>query len=264
MKHRLKIIAAALALALPAAQAQDLFSRNKPIDFEFLQEISASATIGKHPIIPTGKPHRLLFLEAHESTGLGSGLPLGSAWLADLEGDKAVALIYTLSNLAQNIRIGEPNEELCQGDDLIWKRSSKGRFSDVNCATLRHYVYPFLRNEGDLGDIVSKLKSREIELPSEVIEIGLSRHMEQGRVLLFRIYLNPRALGQDFRSDMRWSPNYLSEGLHDDPGKQAIIERLKSWATQAQDRMSQALFLKADAFKDLPDLIPAMKSAKPE
>lgn len=88
--------------------------------------------------------------------------------------------------------------------------------------------------------------------------------MEQGRVLLFRIYLNPRALGQDFRSDMRWSPNYLSEGLHDDPGKQAIIERLKSWATQAQDRMSQALFLKADAFKGLPDLIPTMKPANPE
>lgn len=138
MTHRLKIAAAVLALLTSAVQAQDLFSRNKPIDFEFLQEIPASATIGQHPIIPTGKPHRLLFLEAHQSSGLGSGLPLGSAWLADLEGEKAVALIYLFSNLAQNIHIGEPNEELCQGDDLIWKRSSKGRFSDVNCATLRH------------------------------------------------------------------------------------------------------------------------------
>lgn len=63
---------------------------------------------------------------------------------------------------------------------------------------------------------------------------------------------------------MKWSPNYLSEGLHDYPGKQAIIEHLKSWATQAQDRMSQALFLKADAFKGLPDLIPAVQSTKPE
>lgn len=216
------------------ALADDLFVHNEPIAFSPNQKLSSGQTIGGYPILGLGSDLFIAYLKAVQTGGAEVNIPIGLAVLVDARMNKFFASVEIQANLAEHGRVIDWRDEPCKGDDFLWKRSTGGKFTDINCVTISHRTQ-FLP-----------------DYPT-VVSATFTRYTSSARRLTYIVNINPEFF--DVRRDAE--PNPATNGWHktlvqNDPKKVEFLAGMEKWATDVQDRMDKAIDQDIDAFADIP------------
>jgi hypothetical protein len=260
MKTLLRLVVATLMFLTTTAYAEDLFSNNKPIPFEFGRPLAASDTIGGYPIWQGDGKWQLMHLEVNTTASRrGPGalepnlipIPLGRLYLIQAEQRKLVSSMEVIANLAQawtEYWSGEP----CKSEDFLWKKALSDHFADLNCVSLSHVTgfqfYPLFK------PYLTKLRQENIDLPPTVLAITVSRYGTNGRLLFVQVIVNPEPYGFQRETGQVWAANpWHKEFASKDPKKKEFIDQLAKWAEAFAVRVGGPAFGKdAQAFSGLP------------
>lgn len=234
------------------ALSRELFDGRKAIQHGFLDALESGSTAGGYPIVPTGDQQQMLHLEVTSSTGLGSGLPLGRAHLISVRNNALSTAINMQVNLEQDIHIGEPNDDPCKRDDFLWKRSTGGRFRDMNCASINHMVNFFKNPTGKFQQYLVYAREKNWDIPPTVLYVEFSRFQTMGRTLRVRVYINPEQYGFSRDNETVWgAATWHKSFIARDPAKVEFVENLSRWATDVQNRIDKAFNKDRDAYAGL-------------
>lgn len=235
-----------------AAIAADVFDGTQPRPFKLADPLELDATIGSYPIWQGEKKWRLYDIVRRDSSGMASPIPLGDVKIFQTEGKKFVAAMTVTANLATG-SASDWNDEPCKRNDLLFKASLGGKFSNVNCVTLNHITnYP--GNPGGRGaELFSLMKEQGVETPPTVLQFAFTRYASNQRRLSVTLYINPELAGFDRASEPQWgrSPWHSSQAFNE-PKKKKFVEDLGVWALQFAKQMDMAFEKKSDAFTSVP------------
>lgn len=230
------------------------FSAFEPRKFEFLERIPSSSTMGGYPLLKLGGDLGLMHLKLSHLTGAASGIPLGNATLVDFRENKFFASIDMQGNL-ENGRASDWTDEPCKRNDMLWKRSTGGAVSRVNCATINHNTKFFTNPTGDFQQYLVKIREMKVEIPPTVIRIEFTRYSDNGRRLVYAVRINPEMFGFDRDAEPVWGANSWHKAFSEkDPKKTAFIVALSRWAEAVQDKMDEAFERNQNAFDNIPPI----------
>ena len=231
-----------------AATAADAFDGAQPRPFKLADQLEFDATIGGYPIWQGEKKWRLYDIVRRDSTGMAYPVSLGDVKLFQTEGKKFVAAMIVSANLVTG-RASDWVDEPCKRDDLLFKASLGGKFSNINCVTLNHITnYPG-NPSGRGAELFSLLKEQGVETPPTVLQFSFTRYTNSQRRLSVTLSINPELAGFDREEERQWgrSPWHSSQALKD-PKKKQFVEDLGVWALQFAKQMDMAFEKKSDAF----------------
>lgn len=250
------LIALLISIALPSTGlSRELFDGRKATPHGFLDPLEERSTAGGYPIVPTGDQQQILHLEVTSSTGVGSGLPLGRAHIISARNSALSTAIDMQVNLEQDIYIGEPTDDPCKRDDFLWKRSTGGRFRDMNCASINYMVNFFKNPRGIFQQYLVYARENSLDIPPTVLYVEFSRFQTTGRTLRFKVYINPEQYGFARDNETVWgAATWHKSFIARDPAKVAFVEKLSRWATDVQNRIDKAFNKDRDAYAGLPPL----------
>jgi hypothetical protein len=146
-------------------------------------------------------------------------------------------------------------DEPCKQEDILFKSSIGGKFSNVNCVTINH-ISPYLNNPGGQSALAYALwKGQGVEVPKAVLQIAITRYSSNGRVLRVQLNINPEIAGFQPPTELDWgrSPWHFSQAFKD-PAKKRFIDALSAWALLFAKQVDVAIAYdkKADAFALVP------------
>lgn len=235
-----------------AAAAADVFDGAQPRPFKLADQLELDATIGGYPIWQGEKKWRLFDIVRRSSSGGASPVPLGDVRLFQTEGKKFVAVMTVSANLATG-SASDWNDEPCKRDDLLFKASLGGKFSNVNCVTLNHITnYPG-NPSGAGAELFSLMKEQGVETPPTVLQFTFTRYSSNLRRLSVVLNINPELAGFARADEPQWgrSPWHRSQAFND-PKKKQLLGDLGEWAVQFAKQMDMAFEKKSDAFASVP------------
>lgn len=245
--------------ACPICLAQDLFNAKEPLDVPFLQKLDPAQHIGGYPILNIGSELGIIHLKTSYSPGTASGVPIGNAAFLDIRDNKFFASMDVQANLA-NTNASDWTDEPCKREDFLWKRSTGGQFSKINCATINHITKYFTNPSGAFQQYLVKFRELGIDIAPTVIRVEFTRYSENGRRLVYKVYLNPEAFGFDRDAEPIWGANSWHKSfINKNPKKVEFIANLSKWAEAVQDKMDAAFNKKLDAFSSVPPLASFIK-----
>lgn len=250
-------------LASQASFAADLFDGPQPRPFNLADKLEQDANIGGYPIWQGEKKWRLFDIVRRNSTGGAVSVPLGDVRLFQTEGKAFVAVMTVSANLASG-SAADWTDEPCKRDDLLFKASIGGRFSNVNCATINHITnYPG-NPSGRSAELFSLLKEQGVETPPTVLQLTFTRYSSNLRRLSVVLSINPELAGFRREVEPQWgrSPWHRSQALND-PEKKLLIENLGVWALQFAKQMDAAFEKKSEAFTSVPSWRSAIAALPP-
>ena len=257
MKRLLVICAIFLS---QAAAAADTFNGTQPRPFKLADQLEVDATIGGYPIWQGEKKWRLYNIVRRDSSGMAHPVPLGDVGLFQTEGKKFVAAMIVSANLVTG-GASDWVDEPCKRDDLLFKASLGGKFSNINCVTLNHITNYFGNPSGRGAELFSLMKEQGVEIPSTVLQFAFTRYTNHQRRLSVILSINPEIAGFAREEERQWGRNpwHSSQALND-PKKKQFVENLGVWALQFAKQMDMAFEKKSDAFT----LIPSWRSVVAE
>lgn len=253
----LKSVFGALLLVLSSVGgAQDLFEKNNPIPFKFLQKIEPGQTVGKYPILTVGNDWGLFHAKVGK-TNLGQSMANVSA--IDIRDGKLFAIYDMSGNLEEN-NSGDWTDEPCKRNDYLYKKGEG--FRNINCVSINYTTGFFQNPKGDFQVYYAQFRDMKLEIVPTVIRIDFTRYSDRGRRLSYSIKLNPEAFGFERDAERIWGANSWNKAfLEKDPKKAAFIVGLSKWADAVRDRMDKAFDHQKDAFDGLPTLESFLKPA---
>lgn len=238
-KHvRRNVLVLCFTLAYAACGiAQELFVNHKPIDFTPPQKVVPAQTLGGYPVLTLGGDN--LFIVNLKATSAGGGttpLPMGRGFFIDARDNMFFASIFMDANLAQSAQAIDWTDEPCKASDVLWKRSTGGNFSNVNCVVISH---------------VTKYAP---EVPT-VVSIIFTRYASSARRLSYFVNVNPERFGFERDNEPEWAASgWHKSHIQSDPKKVEFLSHLQKWAEDVQDKMNDAFDKKADAFSGIAPL----------
>lgn len=222
-----------LSLLSCSAFAEDLFRRFEPVSYTQYQQVLPDQTIGGYPILTLGNHLLIAQLKGFQAGGGEVPLPLGFAALIDLRENKFFASVLAEANLAESGRAIDWRDEPCKGDDFLWKRSTGGSFTNINCVTI---------------------STRTQFLPDypTVLSVRFTRYGGSARRLSYNVNVNPEFfhVARDAEPDLKANGWHKSR-YENDPEKVKFFAGLVKWATVVQDRMDKAFNKDLEAFSDM-------------
>lgn len=240
-----------LALVAQTSFASDVFDRYEPRSYSLADRLEADATIGGYPIWNGEGKWRLVEIKRYDSTGTAMSVPMGRVTVIQTENKRFVAAMDVIANLAQG-SASDWTDEPCKRDDLLFKSSLGGAFTNVNCVTINHLAN-YMRNPGGkIAEAIAEAKSQGVEIPPTVLLITATRYSNNLRRLQVKLVLNPEIVGFE-RTSESWglNPWHKSQSFKD-PKKKAFIDNLGTWSVNFAKAMDQAFEKKADAFSFIP------------
>jgi len=236
------------------AFAQDIFhGRSKPEKYmdgklSSVQNISEK-TVGGYPIVNLGSEFNYGYSKVYQSSNVR--VDLGSLIIySDVNKIHSLTL-EVIANLEQG-NMSDWLDEPCKRDDMLWKRSIGRSFRDVNCVTVNHFVGHFVNPTGEFQLILADLKGDGYQFAPTVIRVAFTRYMPGGRVLSYIVTINPELYGVRRESSTLWGTNGWHKNLiNKDPEKLKLLEKIKTWSIDVQDKMDKAFGKDLDAFKNL-------------
>ena len=229
--------------------AYDLFNQNEPASYTSFQRLPPTSNLRGYPIPGFGNEQTLLFLWVAYSTGLGSGIPLGSVHAADIRGKKYFAGIQMTGNLSESTFIGDWTDEPCKREGFLWKRSIGGKFQNINCATITHTVRYYETPTSEYQRVLVHFREQGIELPPTIVRVEFTRSHDRGRRLVYRFDFNPELFGIERDAERLWgSSGWHKAFIEKDPKRVEFLASLTRWAEDMQDRMDRAFNKEVDAF----------------
>lgn len=253
-----KVLSALMLIAFMSANAQDLFvkkgifSAYEPAA-ELNQIVSPKSTVGGYPILNTGQEFKLILAKTNQGTSTTSSItvPLGRVVLFSEKNKKHLVSLEINANLTGGQFSGWIDEP-CKRQDFLWKRSISKSMNDENCVSINHVVNYFVNPTGEYQQILARIKNDGIEISSTIIRVTFSRNASSGRRLIYSVDLNPEQYGIDRDVTVPWGSNgWYKEFVSRDPKRVEFLERLKKWATDAQDRIDAAFDKDPRAFDGL-------------
>lgn len=234
------------------ANAQDFFNGNEAIKISDPIKLTSSHHVRDYPILRLGSDS--LVMHAKQSFATGTGLiSLGRIYVADIRNKKFFAAIDMTANLNESSGSSDWNDEPCKREDYAWKRSTGGKFTNVNCASIVHITSFFTNPTGDFQQLLVKFRDLGVEIPPTIVRASFTRYTNNGRRLVYLVSINPEQFGVDRDADIVWGSNsWYKDFLIKDPRKVQFISNLSKWAEEVQNRMDNAFLKKQDAFIDLP------------
>lgn len=248
------------------AVAMDVFDSAQPRSFKLADQLETDATIGGYRIWQGEKKWRLYDIVRRDSQGAASPVPMGDVRLFQTEGKNFVAAMTVSANLATG-SASDWNDEPCKRDDLLFKASLGGKFSNVNCVTLNHITTYIGNPSGRSAELFNLMKEQGVEIPPTVLQLAFTRYASNLRWLSVTLSINPELAGFDRAGEAQWgrSPWHSSQAFND-PKKKKFVEDLKIWALQFAKQMDTAFEKKGDAFASVPSwrsVIPGQQLAEP-
>lgn len=235
----LTLLAAALFYSC-IGLAQDLFVDDKPVIFSPLQKTEPTQTIGGYPVLDLGSDLLLNSLQTvYTGTGAGDGpgrIPMALVSLITAKDNVLFAVEVVHANLAQSAVIADWSDEPCKKTDVLWKKSTGGNFSNINCATIS-YQTGFAQ-----------------QYPTMVL-VTFTRYANSAKRLTYRVSVNPELFGVERDAEPKWEANsWNKDRIQNDPKKVEFIDHLSKWAEDVQNRMNNAFDKKPDAFSGIAPL----------
>lgn len=216
--------------------AEDLFNGAKPTSFTPLQHVARDQTVGGYPIPNLGNDLVVAELKTVRAGGVVNGIAIGLATLIDARDNRLFASIHMQANLEYAGSAIDWTDEPCKKDNFLWKKSTGGNFSNINCVTISH------------------LTNFSPDFPT-VVDVRFTRYSGSGRRLSYFVFINPEAFGIDRDAEKTWEANGWHKNLiQNDPKKVEFLSRLTKWTEDVQNRMDAAFDKKQDAFSSLPPL----------
>lgn len=239
-----------LALVTQTSFAADVFDRYEPRNYSLADRLEADATIGGYPIWNGEGKWRLIEIKRHDSTGVAMSIPMGRVTLFQTENKQFVAAMDVIANLAQGTA-SDWTDEPCKREDLLFKSSLGGAFTNVNCVTINHLAN-YMRNPGGkIAEAIAEAKSQGVEIPPTVLLITATRYSSNNRWLQVKLVLNPEIDGFE-RASESWGLNPWHKSRYfKDPKKKAFIDNLGVWSVKFAKAMDQAFEKKTDAFSSI-------------
>jgi hypothetical protein len=255
MKILVVVLSCILMMSNVAAQdmfaKKSIFSQYEPI-VEKKQVANIKETIGEYPQLQIGEEMRVVY--AKVSTATGAPIPLGRVTLFSERGKKLLYTVDTTVNLQQGAS-SDWTDTPCKREDFLWKRSIGGKFQDMNCVSINHFVNYFVNPTGDFQQIAVWAKDEGIEIPPTIIRATFTRYSSGGKRLVYVVDVNPEQYGIERDATIPWGSNgWHKEFIKRDPKKIEFIEKLKVWATDVQERMDDAFKKNTKAFAGMKNL----------
>jgi hypothetical protein len=258
-----KLLLPLLFASLPVAQAEEMFvkksffSQFEPV-IEEVQPLKKMNTVGGYPILNVGEELTHLMSAVSDSTGVS--IKMGRTVLFALKDSKHHVSIDVFANL-EGGTITNWTDDPCKRDDFIWKRSSGGKFSDINCVSINHIVDYFVKPTGRFQQVLVWARKEQIEIPPTIIRVTFTRFSDGGRFLRYIVDVNPEQYGIARDTTTPWGSNgWYKDFIKDHKDRVEFIERLKSWATDVQDSMNEAFKKNINAFDKLKPLNEYLKA----
>lgn len=234
------------------SHTQDFYENEKSVPKSAFSQIVISNKLAGYPVLIPDKPWVFMFSKIHQSTGTGSGVPIGETYGAFLNNNTLHYAIDNQINLAERSNISDWTDEPCKSDDFLWKRSTGGKFNNINCATID--FNPIFKSHAAsifLG-VFGKIRKIDYKIPETSITVTFTRYSSSGRRLQYVVNINPEVynFSPEIESNRLMNAWHRNISLKDSK-KSKFIENIASWATSTQDRMDKAFEKDANAFKDL-------------
>jgi hypothetical protein len=246
------IIFATLLSATSVGFAQDLFVRNEPLQMERMQKLLPSQHLRDYPILPLGGDWLYQMSKSYDSQK--GGVTFGRLAAIDIRDKKMFAGLDMKGNL-NNPRLSDWIDEPCKREDFLWKRNTGGKFKNVNCASINHWV-DFTKNvTGDFQQLLVYQKDIGTDIPPTVLMITFTRYGENGKWLSYEVAVNPEYFGVARDATSPWGTNSWHKSfIERDAQKVQFLANLIKWTEAVQDRMENAYAKKPDAFVGLKPL----------
>ena len=237
-----------------AGFAQDLFDKNEPVAFTFLQKIQPGQSVGGYPILNFGNEWSLF----HAKTGKPTNSPyLGNVSAADIRDGKLYAMLDMVGNLEVN-NAGDWTDEPCKRNDYLWKKGEG--FRNINCVTINHHTKFFTAPTGEFQQYLVKFREMKLDIPPTVLRVEFTRYSNSGRRLVYKVTINPEMFGFERDNEPIWGANSWHKSfVEKDPKKVAFIAALSKWAESVRDKMDNGFDKKMDAFSSVPPLSSFLK-----
>lgn len=222
-------VALSLSFGASLASAEDLFIGGKPGNFQPGQAVAPQSTIGGYPIYSDAEGWRIVDISAADGGAVNGAEPVkrGRVILTQVDGNGAsLAHMVVVANLVQvgtnQFMMGEP----CGGSHLVTLKKRAG--TDDNCVTV---------------DV-------EANGSFTYFSVRATQTRANGRMYFMFLGLGADALGFSGTGVADWD----AEAVKADANKAALVEKIKTWATQLQEGTEKAIgFTKpADAFAGVP------------
>lgn len=233
--------------------AQDFFVRNEPVAISQFQKILTTNHIREYPIPQIGGTWLHMLSTVSYSTG-GATIPLGTVAAVDIRDKK----FFSGLEVTANLNMGSSSDwvdEPCKRENYLYKRSTGGKFKNINCVSINHIVTYYATPTGAYQQLVVNLKDQGVEIPPTIIRVEFTRYSDSGRRLVYKMDVNPELFGIDRDSTTLWGSSPWHKSFIDrDTKKVEFIRKLSKWAEIIQDRMDSAFEKNKDAFSNIPDL----------
>jgi hypothetical protein len=247
-----KIIFETLLSATAVGFAQDLFVHNQPLQMERMQKLLPSQHLRDYPILPLGGDWLYQMSKSYDSQK--GGVTFGRLAAIDIRDKKMFAGLDMKGNL-NNPRLSDWIDEPCKREDFLWKRNTGGKFKNVNCASINHWV-DFTKNvTGDFQQLLVYQKDIGTDIPPTVLMVTFTRYGENGSWLSYEVAINPEYFGVARDATSPWGTNSWHKSfIERDAQKVQFLANLIKWTEAVQDRMENAYAKKLDAFVGLKPL----------
>lgn len=252
-----KIIFTGLVVCVSIAHAEEMFVKKSFFSqyeavVEEREPLNNVSTVGGYPILNVGEELTNLLSNVSDSTGVA--VKMGRTVLFAVKDGKHHVSIDMLANLERG-NMSNWTDDPCKRDDFIWKRSTGGKFSDVNCVSINHVVDYFVRPTGRFEQVVVWARKEQIEIPPTIVRVTFTRLGDGGRYLRYIVDINPEQYGIARDAATPWGSNgWYKDFINEHNDRVEFIEKLKKWATNVQDSMDEAFKKNKDAFEKLKPL----------
>lgn len=240
-----------LVLFTKTAFAADVFDRYEPRTYNVFDRLEANATIGGYPIWNGEGKWRLVEVKRRDSTGVAMSVPLGRVTVVQTENKQYVTGMDVIANLASG-SASDWTDEPCKRDDLLFKASLGGAFTNINCVTINHLAN-YMRNPGGkLAEAYAEAIAQGLDVPPTVLLITATRYSSNNRWLQVKVVINPEIVGFE-RTSESWGRNpWHKSQAYKDPKKKAFIDSLGEWSMHFAKAMDKAFEKDVDAFSSIP------------
>jgi hypothetical protein len=232
--------------------AQYIFERDEPIFIERMQRLLPSQHLRDYPILPIGGNWNYQLSKSYES--FKGGVIFGRLVAIDIRDKKMFAGLDMKGNL-NNPRSSDWIDEPCKREDYLWKRNIGGKFKNINCATINHWVDFYKNPTGEFQQLLVFQNDIGTEIPPTVIKVTFTRYGENGKWLSYDVAVNPEYFGVARDATSPWGTNSWHKSfIERDPVKVQFLSNLIKWTEAVQERMENAYTKKHDAFVGLKSL----------
>jgi len=248
----IKAIVTLLLAASSITNAQDIFVRSEPVKIERMQKLLPSQHLSDYPILPIGGTWHYQLSKSYETHK--GGVIFGRLAVIDIRDKKMFAGLDMTGNL-NNPRLSDWIDEPCKREDFLWKRNIGGKFKNINCASINHWV-DFTKNvTGDFQQLLVYQKDIGTEIPPTIVKVTFTRYGENGKWLSYDVAINPESFGVARDETSPWGSNSWHKAfIERDAKKVQFLNNLIKWTEAVQDRMENAYSKKSDAFVGLKSL----------